>query len=77
VRGNNSKGQRYVEVSLTEDTEKIRATIVHNGSRGRVAVRLQIVDARGHLRQGPEVAVKDFAALNQKLFTALATAIQP
>ena len=72
-----SAGQRYVEVPLTEDSEKIRATIVHNGPRRRVAVRLQIVDARGHLRQGPEVAVEDFAALNQELFTALAKAIQP
>jgi hypothetical protein len=64
-------------VPLTGDTEKIRATIVHDGARGPVAVRLQILDARGHLRQGPEVAVEDFAALNQELFTALATAIQP
>ncbi|MGZ3457360.1 MAG: hypothetical protein ACXU86_02525 [Archangium sp.] len=70
-------GQRFVEVPLTDSTEKIRATIVHNGSRGPVAVRLQIKDETGHLRQGPEVAVKDFAALNQELFTALATAIQP
>lgn len=72
-----SAGQRNVEVSLTGGAEKIRATIVHDGTRGPVAVRLQIVEATGRLRQGPEVAVEDFAALNQKLFTALATAIQP
>ena len=72
-----SSGKRYVEVTLTKDTEKIRATIVHDGARGPVAIRLQIVDATGRLRQGPEVTVKDFAALNQKLFTVLATALQP
>jgi hypothetical protein len=71
-------GQSYVEVPLTDgSSEKIRATIIHNKSRGRVAVRLQIVEASGHLRPGPEVNVKDFAALNQQLFTALATASQP
>lgn len=72
-----STGKRYVEIPLTGSTEKIRATIVHNGARGPVALRLQIVEANGHLRPGPEVTVEDFAALNQELFTALATAILP
>ena len=67
-----SAGQQYVEVSLSGGSEKIRATLVRNGARGAVAVRMQIVDEKGHLRQGPEVAVADFAALNQELFKALA-----
>ena len=48
-----SKGNRYFEVEVED--EAIRVTHVPEGWSGSPAVRLQVRNGDGHLRQGPEM----------------------
>ena len=55
---NDSSGKAYVEVP-TAGGEHVRVTLVpaDDGGYGQDSVRVQIRDAKGHLRQGPELPV--------------------
>ncbi len=52
-----SKGNKYLEKDLVSG--RIRATYIEKGWSGEPSVRLQIRDNSGHLRQGPEIPVRN------------------
>jgi hypothetical protein len=49
-----SSGKRYIEVDLSNN-ERARLTLVPDSWGGQGGIRIQIRDATGHLRRGPEV----------------------
>jgi hypothetical protein len=49
-----SSDHKYIEVPM-ENGEKIRVTLIENSWAKGPAVRIQIRNAEGHLRQGPEI----------------------
>ena len=59
-----SAGQSYVDTPTLVD-EHIRATLVtaDRAGYGVDSIRLQIRDATGHLRQGPEVPLESIGPL--------------
>jgi len=59
-----SAGQPYVDTPTLAD-EHIRATLVKadRAGYGVESIRLQIRDATGHLRQGPEVPLESVGPL--------------
>jgi hypothetical protein len=49
-----SSNQKYIEVP-TENGEKIRVTLIENSWATGPGIRIQVRNAEGHLRQGPEI----------------------
>jgi hypothetical protein len=49
-------GKIYIEIPSDAD-DRIRLTLVEQGWPGRASIRIQVRDEKGHLRQGPEVAI--------------------
>lgn len=49
-----SANNRFEEVN-PGNGEKVRVTYVEDSWNGRAGLRIQIRDATGHLRQGPEI----------------------
>ena len=48
-------GNMYKEIEIQGG--KVRVTYIQNGWDGSPSVRIQIRDASGHLRQGPEIPI--------------------
>ena len=53
-----SSDQRYIEVPL-DNGEKIRVTLIPDSWATGPGIRIQVRNADGHLRQGPEIPASE------------------
>lgn len=65
------KGHAYQEVDMPNGS--VRVTYIENGWAGSPAVRVQIRDDAGHLRQGPEIPLGTIGGVFGAIFDLAAT----
>jgi hypothetical protein len=53
-----SVSQKYIDVPM-DNGEKIRVTLIEHSWTSGPAIRIQVRDVGGHLRQGPEIPAAD------------------
>lgn len=63
-------GNSYREIPIESDA--LRLTFVPSGWNGKSSVRIQMKDASGHLRLGPEVPIARIGEVIVKLFELIA-----